>query len=318
MQKLLSGYCFEHRLTSSEFPMANNGNSDQLTTLTRHLVLLGRSPQTIRNYRDAVRRLDRWAQSRKLGPVLELDPLAIAAYVDELPGRAAKALLRSSLRALFAAHGLPDDVAGAIRVPRRRQMRSKALSEFEAVKLANHVEARGDLLGLACLFGLYGAFRRSEIARVRWDEILDGEVTWIRLVGKGNISAELPVHPVLALALVSARARGSGEFVFPGAGGAGHACPATIWKWVKQVGQESGIPDLTPHRLRHTALATSLDTTGDLRAVMEFARHARPETTAGYTRTVERRLIGAVVAIDYERAAREAAEIPSYRKDVAS
>jgi len=61
-----------------------------------------------------------------------------------------------------------------------------------------------------------------------------------------------------------------------------------------------------PHELRHTALATALDRTKDLRAVMTFAGHARPETTAGYTRTTRKRLEAVVAAIDYEAALAEA------------
>ena len=55
------------------------------------------------------------------------------------------------------------------------------------------------------------------------------------------------------------------------------------------------------HVLRHTALATALDATGDLRAVQELAGHARPETTAGYTRVRRDRLEAAVSAISYDR-----------------
>lgn len=57
--------------------------------------------------------------------------------------------------------------------------------------------------------------------------------------------------------------------------------------------------------LRHTALATANDATRDLRAVQEFARHARPETTALYTRVTARRLMEVAMSIDYRTPPKE-------------
>jgi site-specific recombinase XerD len=56
---------------------------------------------------------------------------------------------------------------------------------------------------------------------------------------------------------------------------------------------------VTPHRLRHTSLATACDNTGDLRSVQAFARHSRPEITSGYTRATTARLMAVVNSIDY-------------------
>ena len=72
-----------------------------------------------------------------------------------------------------------------------------------------------------------------------------------------------------------------------------------MWIWVRKVSNAAGISDVSPHQLRHTALATTNDNLGDLRAVMEFARHTRPEVTAGYTRTTKRQLEMVVGSLDY-------------------
>ena len=52
----------------------------------------------------------------------------------------------------------------------------------------------------------------------------------------------------------------------------------------------AGLGHVTTHQLRHTSLTTALDNTENLRAVMEFARHERPQTTAGYTRRTKERV----------------------------
>jgi integrase len=147
--------------------------------------------------------------------------------------------------------------------------------------------------GLAVALGLYQALRRTEIAELRWDCFEDG---WLTLTGKGGVTANLPVHPVVAELLE--RHDRSGPWLFPGRFG-GPVTPATIWQWIRDLADEAGIVGMTTHRLRHTALATANDATGDLRSVQAFARHADPRVTAGYTRASRRRLQAVVASIDY-------------------
>jgi site-specific recombinase XerD len=79
--------------------------------------------------------------------------------------------------------------------------------------------------------------------------------------------------------------------VFPGYYGREHVTPQTIWNWIRLVAEESGVDDrIWPHRLRHTALATANDNTGDLRSVADFARHRDIAVTMIYTRTTEKNL----------------------------
>jgi integrase len=82
--------------------------------------------------------------------------------------------------------------------------------------------------------------------------------------------------------------------------GRGLLNPTTLWGWIREVSRDAGLGDIKPHILRHTALSTALDRTRDLRAVQELAGHARPETTAGYTRVRRDRLVEVVTAIDYD------------------
>lgn len=208
--------------------------------------------------------------------------------------RSSRQLLRSTLRWWWEYRGRVGAPVEAIRVPGKPPGRCRAVPETAAAALARHAAARGGPEGLAVLLGLYGGLRRAEIASLRWDQCGDG---WLTVVGKGDRTRHVPLHPVLADALARRRARG--PFVFPGRGGAGHVCPTTVWGWVRRVAEEAGVGPVSVHRLRHTALATALDATRDLRAVQQLAGHARPETTAIYTRTTDRRLIAVVNAIDY-------------------
>ncbi len=144
--------------------------------------------------------------------------------------------------------------------------------------------------------GLYLALRREEIASARWDRLQDG---WYTVQGKFDVVASLPVHPKLVQQLEAAPRNGS-AFVFPGSQGRSHTHPGTVWLWIRKVAEKAGVGLVSPHQLRHTALATANDNTGDLRAVSVFARHKRIETTVGYTRTTARKLQAVVDALDYD------------------
>lgn len=149
--------------------------------------------------------------------------------------------------------------------------------------------------GLATLLAMYLALRRTEIAVAEWERF-DHNLGWYRVLGKGSKTADLPVHQVLIAELVQRRGTG---YLFPGSRGRAHVTPTTVWLWVGKVCHEAGLDHIPPHRLRHTALATANDRLGDLRAVQTFARHSKPETTAGYTRTRLRQLQNVSAALDY-------------------
>lgn len=56
-----------------------------------------------------------------------------------------------------------------------------------------------------------------------------------------------------------------------------------IYHIVRDLGARVGVPTLTPHKLRHTAITIALDlTNGNVRAVRDLSRHARLETLQRY------------------------------------
>lgn len=214
--------------------------------------------------------------------------------------RASQAQLKAALGHWWVATERPNPPLWAIRPPRKPKMRCRALSEADAARLDAFARSEGGLAGAAATLGLYAALRAHEIAKLRWEEISDG---WLKVVGKGGVSAELPLHPSVLEVLGSLER--TSEYVFPGRGRE-HVTGQTIWNWITALAVEGGVGHVSPHQLRHTCLATANDLTGDLRAVQELARHARPETTAGYTRVGQRRLAAVVISIDYSRALEEA------------
>jgi integrase len=253
------------------------------------------APTTVKHYEGAIVRAERWIGDH--GYTLDNVPADVfEAYVALLPQtHSTLSVLYKALLWYWRAFPRKGAPLWAVRPPRKPTMVCRALEPEEASLLAEAARREGALMGAAVLIGLHQALRVSEIARLRWDDFTaDG---WMGVLGKGNLPATLPVHPAVTTAL--AKLDREGEWVFPGRKRGGPVAPATIWQWVRVLAKEAGVDNVTPHRLRHTSLSTAQDNTGNLRAVMAFARHARPETTMGYTRTTARQLTSVMEAITY-------------------
>lgn len=225
----------------------------------------------------------------------EATPSQIAEYATTRPNTpSVRSHLRSALKRWYDWRETSGPYR-AVRVPREGPMVCKALEPSEARDMVK-TSMGWWRAGTAVLVGCYLGLRNEEIAAMRWDGF-DSAFTWYTLVGKGNRQRTLPVHPTLASEL---RGRENGSpYVFEGRFG-GHVSHATIWNWVRAVADEAGVEgEVYPHRLRHTALATANDNTGDLRAVQAFAGHSKIETTSGYTRTTADKLRAVSQSLDY-------------------
>ena len=240
--------------------------------------------KTVNVYAGRLGHLAKWCVA--VGSTIDtLTAAELEAYVVELPRtRSTLHILRSALAHYFAISGRAETPLYVVRPPRRRRMVSRALPDSDARRLEAAALNRQDLKGFAVILGLYLGLRRFEIASLRWSDFFEG---WVTFVGKGDLESQLPVHEVV-LRYMAGLPR-QGPFIFPGRFG-GPVNPTTIWGWVREVARDAGLGDIPTHVLRHTALTAANDATGDLRATQDFARHAKPETTAGYTRTTERRL----------------------------
>jgi len=271
------------------------------TPLLEQLRRRGLSVRTAYRYMRLIRLGEDWC--REHGTSLEeAGADVIEAWVATTPRTAAtRRQVRCALDHYWRLVVRSDPPLFAIRVPKKPMMVCLALPEDDARILAKAARARGDAAGLVVLLGLYQGLRREEIATLRWESFDahgPGPQRWLRVVGKGERERTIPLHQAVWDA-VAEIPRSSAGYVFPGRTVGSHVSPATVWAWVRTVADAAGVAGVRTHLLRHTALATMNDATGDLRSVQHIAGHARPETTAGYTRASARRLRAAVEAIDY-------------------
>lgn len=267
-------------------PGVGDGPEERPGTYEEYLVSLGLKQNTIRAYAALIRRAEKRCQD--IGASLLTANSFVLAMLPTTDSHCHRGQLRCALKHWYSWQDRMNAPLRAIRVPPNPRMVCKALPPEEARSL--DATARGWWPeGAAVLFGLYLALRREEIAIAQWERF-DEPMQLYTVTGKFDKTATLPVHRLLRAEL-EPRRRTEG-YIFPGRKGIReHVHPATIWGWTKKVAASAGVTSrFSTHVLRHTSLTTALDNTENLRGVMAFARHEKPESTAGYTRTTNEQL----------------------------
>lgn len=164
-----------------------------------------------------------------------------------------------------------------------RNMMAKARTHDKPTKAAR------DVAIIRLMFDL--GLRRGEVASLSLDDLdRDGRRVWI--MGKGRSQKEsrsLPAPTLLAiddwLAVRPGVAHGDETALFVGLSGPDHGRRITgrgLYHVIATIGQHVGLKT-RPHGLRHASITAALDANGgDVRAVQQHARHAKPETTIRY------------------------------------
>jgi integrase/recombinase XerD len=167
---------------------------------------------TIRNrntrmaYARAVKRFFDWCGDHHLG-LEDIEPIAIAAYIEELGTDIAKPSVKQHLAAIrqlfdYLVTGgiLVSTPAGSVRGPKFVVTRGKTpvLSGAEMRQLLNSIDT-GELIGLRdrALLGLMGyTFARvSAVVSLRVEDYFQqGRRSWLRLHEKGGKQHEVPCH----------------------------------------------------------------------------------------------------------------------------
>ena len=223
----------------------------------------------------------------------EADVIASASEEETGPSRRQ---LRAALAHYWTWTGRNPAPFRAVRTPRKPRPRCRALPLDQVEKLvkASHLWHPE---GTAVLLGLYLGLRAHEIAECRWDRFSDG-FEWYRVDGKGEVVADLAVPRKLADHFATLE-RPPSIWVFPSPQRhREHVHPRTIWLWVRAVAHASGVGQVATHVLRHCAIASVHDGSGDLRLAQTFARHRDVESTTIYTRITNERLRDAADILD--------------------
>ena len=111
------------------------------------------------------------------------------------------------------------------------------------------------------------------------------------MTGKGDDERRAPlVAPVVERieAWIAVRGNGRGALFVPisrwGRLRRGRLGPSGIWRLVQKRARSAGIPRMTPHDCRRTAVTMMLDAGADLAVVQRLVGHRNIATTARYDR----------------------------------
>ncbi|QDF17437.1 integrase [Gordonia phage Coeur] len=169
----------------------------------------------------------------------------------------------------------PTVTLPAIRPP--RALPRPAPAEAIAAGIAEADERTRLIIDLIASTGI----RRCECAAIHSRDVVRDLCGWsLRVRGKGGHDRIVPVPAHLASAI-----RAAGGFLFPGQIN-GHLSARRVGELVSAAMPEGW----TAHTIRHAYATAAYAASHDLRAVQELLGHAKPETTAIYTKVDTTRL----------------------------
>jgi integrase/recombinase XerD len=140
-----------------------------------------------------------------------------------------------------------------------------------------------DHAALAVLLGLNG-LRASEACATNIEDLgIERGHRTLRIVGKGNKRATVPLVPRIARTIdLAVGERHEGPILRRRDGQ--RLDRRTAHRWVHAVGKRAGLGAVHPHMLRAAFIMAALDAGVPLREVQIAARHADPRTTTIYDR----------------------------------
>ncbi len=113
----------------------------------------------------------------------------------------------------------------------------------------------------------------------------EGDILFIKVVGKGSKEREVPLTGLPAKKLIEYVKTHSFENILP-------ISYYMFWYKIVEIGKRTGI-ELHPHKLRHTAATLALQSGAELRVIQELLGHASPLTTARYAKVGQKQLVDA-------------------------
>ena len=268
------------------------------------------APATVRNYAADLCAFARWfpdstGEAFGARAVTPTDLREYRGYLRAVEQRQAATINRrlAALRRFFAwAKGtgkiaeLPtEQVKGVPAAPRT----PKALAKREVDRLIREAERHGHKRNLAILLTLrHTGLRVGELCNLRLGDVAISERKGEVLVrgGKGNKDRTIPLNNDARRALTAyldVRPKVADDRLFVGQRGE-PLRPQGAQQVVAKYARRAGLPDVTPHVLRHTFAKHVLDAGEDLATVQRLLGHERLETTAIYTQPTARDLEQAV------------------------
>ena len=271
-----------------------------------HLRASGASPATLRGYRTDLGQLQRWMDGAGVG-LANADTSLLrryAAYLGTLryaPATSARKLsaMRGAYAWLYARGRVPRDPAAVVPGPSQPRTLPATFSTSELDTLLDHEPPLDDPAGLrdqALLELLYGSgLRSSEACALRLRDV-DMTRSTVRVTGKGNKQRMVPLGGAAEAALARylghgrpALDHGLADSLFLSVRGR-PLVPSDVRRSMQRLLRRHGLPQRSPHALRHSFATHLLEGGADLLSIQEMLGHASVATTQVYTHVSVRHL----------------------------
>jgi integrase/recombinase XerD len=269
-----------------------------------------RNRNTRAAYARAVKRFFDWCDESRL-ELHDIEPITVAAYVEQLGGAVAKPTVKQHLAAIrqlfdYLTTGgiLENNPAASVRGPKYVVKRGKTpvLSAAEARQLLDSIES-DTLIGRRdrALIGImvYSFARVGATVTMKVGDFFEHRQNrWLRLHEKGGKRHEVPCHPQLVEYLQAwlaaagmAREKKAPLFRSVGKGGRLGAKALSrfdVFHMIKRRAKAATLPYSTCcHTFRATGITTYLENGGTLEHAQTIANHESARTTKLYDRTRE-------------------------------
>lgn len=168
--------------------------------------------------------------------------------------------------------------------------------------------------------------RRGECCGLKWEDIdLESQVVTIRRnlcytpargvytdTPKNGRTREVDIGPETAALLEALRAQSLGEYVFTQENSAEPMHPQSPTRYLKKLSAKCGVPDLHPHKLRHTFASVAITAGADVASVSEALGHSDKAVTLRMYTDAESRKRAAQI---FREAIKKAGETPQPEKE---
>lgn len=268
-----------------------------------------RNPHTRRAYAVAVEGFARWCEAHGVERLGDVQPIHVAAYVEDLQRQASAPTVKQRLAAirmlfdwLVVGQIVPMNPASSVRGPRYSAKRGKTpvLSADETRALLDSIDTRR-VVGLRdrALIGLlvYTFARVGAVVKMRVEDVYtQSRRSWVRLHEKGGKRHEMPCHhrleafleEYLAAAGIASDAKGWLFRSVEGRSGRLTGRPMAqvdVYRMIRRRAAECGLRTrIGCHTFRATGITEYLRNGGKLEVAQRMANHESARTTGLYDR----------------------------------
>jgi len=271
-----------------------------------------RNPNTRRSYMRGAAEFGAWCEARGITALAAVQPIHVAAWVEELQATHSVATVKQRLagiRALFdwlvVGQVMAANPAASVRGPRHivRRGKTAVLDPAEARQLLDAIDvARPVGLRDRALIGMmvYSFARVGAALSLRVEDLYtQNRRLWVRLHEKGGKRHDVPCHHTLE-AYLHDYLDGCGlredrkGYVFRAIDRdtktlSDRPLPqANVWQMIRRRGRQAGIDTLIGcHTFRATGITAYLKNGGTLEKAAQMANHASTRTTQLYDRRAD-------------------------------